>query len=155
MCCVGCCRNFNAVRLHTDSDALCLQLGVGICEVHVCSCLHVDFLCIHAWTCLQVFVFTDATGCTRSSGIWVLQSNASCYSQGPGEFCCAVTEQRRGREWWRVGVEISCVAHAARGEHQCQALGYSSVAKAALHIYQQQWFCICIQLSDLCRAPTN
>lgn len=34
----------------------------------------------------------------------MLQSTASCYSQGPGEFCCAVTEQLRGGEWWKAGV---------------------------------------------------
>ena len=80
-------------------------------------------------------------GCTRSIGIRVLQSTASFYSRGPGEICCTVTERLKGEEWWRVGVEISCVAHAARGEHQCQALGYrlgAAVVNAALHVHQQQ-----------------
>lgn len=71
---------------------------------------------MHARTCLQVFVFADVTVgvICHSAGIRVLQSTASC---GPGEIrCAAVTEQLRGGECQRVGAEISCVAHAARGE---------------------------------------
>lgn len=136
VCCVGCCRNFTAVRLHTHTHRNAAYLHVGLkrlewaCKVRVCSFLQVDFFflaCMQEHVCKCLCLPMPCGRCTRSFEIWGLQSNASCYSRAPGELCRAVTEQLRGGDCWRAGDEISCVAHAARGEHQCQALGYSSV----------------------------
>lgn len=44
----------------------------------------------------------------------------------------AALQQFRGGECWRPGgAEISCAAHSARGERQCQALDYRPAHLAA------------------------
>lgn len=120
-------------------------------SVCVCSHLCVDILCIHAWTCLHVFVFTNAMGRTRSIGIWMLQSTARCYSQGPGDFHYSVTEQLREGQWWRHGGGYFLCYPCCSGWTPVSSIGLqlSAVVNVALHSHQQQWLCLCIHFKNL------
>lgn len=81
---------------------------------HVCKCL-----------CLQM-----PWGAHAPLGFWALQSTASCYSEGPGELCCAVTEQLWGGVWWGVGVGVGA------GDFLCcpGCSGWTAVSSVGLQL---------------------
>lgn len=95
---------------------------------------------VHAWRCLQMFVFPGARWCTHSTGFWVLQFTAGCCSEGSGELCCAVTEQLMGGDWWGT---------RGSGDFLCCpcCLGWNPVSSIRLQLREEtvsaalQWFC--------------